>query len=179
MGLFGKKKTAALSAEHQKMVDDALAATGFDPSMVAAAGMPQGGVRAQMKAARGMQEQAQRYARLQQSGVDVPGTVLEVRPAGHEQELRLSVEGAAPYEVTVRQAMHESFPLSPGLRVTLRVDPGDRQNVAVWGGDPDAVAAPRTEDPLDALTALADRRDQGLIGEAEYEAERARLLAEM
>lgn len=180
MGFFRRQKKGALAAEHQKMLDDALAAAGHDPSMMAGAGMP-GGMLGMLAAAEAGKRQAERYQRLHAAGVEMPGTVLAIRPAGDGHELRLSVEppDAAPYEVTIRQALHESFQLQPGSRVRLRVEAGDPENVAIWGGDPAAAAAAPARDPLDALTELADRREQGLIGEAEYEEERTRLLGEL
>ena len=177
--MFGRKQR---KAEQQARVDELIAeaqrAAGYDPAAMGA--IPS--MDELLATAASTPPPDMRYIRLNEVGVETPGVVLSVAPVdspspyGSLFDLVLRVEppGAAPYEVHSRHTLAAGYSWEPGP-ATLRVDPDDPSVALVWSQGATATA-PAEVDPLDALAALADRRDAGLITDAEFEAEKARLL---
>lgn len=179
MGLFGNKRKQERQAELDQAIAQMQRQMGVDP-----ASLPSMKEMLAMAAA-GPPKVDNRYGRLAAAGVEVPGRLLAASPTGttnaagaeYDVEVRVEWPGVDPWDVRTRLFVGSLFDPTPGAALKLRVDPEDRNSILIWDTMPSA--APTGPDPLDALAALADRRDQGLIGEAEYEAERARLLSEM
>jgi hypothetical protein len=124
-----------------------------------------------------MQAYAARASRLYQAGVDTPGTLRTASfgPAspmidGVPVQYRVSVEpaGAAPYDVDSDQVVDDSLAraLTPGRRLTVRVDPADPRSLMIWGVDaptpPDDKRAQRMA-KLQSLLAL------GVVTQAEFD----------
>lgn len=88
-----------------------------------------------------MMGQRETAMRINQVGVERPATVRSANKVGSafggdEYEFELEVEGAdgTSYAATVRQAMHGSWTVAAGDRITVRVDPDDPQSMLIWGG---------------------------------------------
>jgi hypothetical protein len=131
---------------------------------------------------------ARRMARLSQSGLETPASIRSVElgqpsplQGGVPAQLLLTVEprGAAPYDVTADQVLHESLAgaLAADQRITIKVDPDDPQSVMVWGVEqaPGAKPAPDT-DPDERLARLERLRANGVLSDEEFETQKARLL---
>jgi hypothetical protein len=131
---------------------------------------------------------AQRMARLSQSGLETPASIRSVelgQPSplrgGVPAQLLITVEpqGAAPYDVTVDQVLHESLAgaLAADQRITIKVDPGDPQSVMVWGVEQAPGAQPAADtDPDERLARLERLRANGVLSDEEFETQKARLL---
>lgn len=207
MGLFGKSKTKqqidAVMAEvgrnvelSEQVAQQALSSSGMDMKamLAAASGAMQPGVMEELTA------YSNRVARLHAHGVETPGTLRSIELGeqspmlgGRSAQLSLTVEpaDAAAYDVRTDQVVNDAFAqaLTPGARVTVKVDPDDPQCVMVWGtGSPSAHAsapAPPTaaanasgEDPTARLAKLQELREMGALSDEEFEAKKAKLLGE-
>jgi hypothetical protein len=199
MGLFGKRtqqreQLDALLGQvnrdlqlGQQVVQKDLAGAGMTMGDVqqAAANAMQPGVMQQMQAYR------DRVMRLNAHGVETPATVgsVSLGPAspmlgGVPAQLRLTVQptAGAPYEVCFEQPVHEMMArtLAAGQHVTVKVDPGDPRCVMLWGGD--ASAAPPSavppDDRIERIARLQDLRVKGILTEEEFQAQKAKLLAD-
>ncbi len=113
-----------------------------------------------------------------------------------EVTLKVEPEGQPPFEATFKQAFPDHIP-HPGQRAKVIFDPNKRSKIAIlddtlsWGREPvtNITVAPDQLAKLfagggaaapgvgDQLTKLADLRDRGVLSEAEFEAQKARLLA--
>ncbi len=124
-----------------------------------------------------------RLSRLVQAGVEAPAVVRAVElgsptplQGGIPAQLRLSIEpsGATPYDVVIDQFLHESMAraLAPGGRVTAKVDPADPQSAIVWSTEPTRTPA---SDPDERLAKLEELRNRGVLTDAEFEVQRAKL----
>ena len=81
---------------------------------------------------------------------------------------------------TTRHMAHASTVcgLTPGARITVKVDPQDPAQVMVWGGvAADVSQAAPAGDRMTRLERLADLRSQGLISEEELQQQKAGILA--
>jgi hypothetical protein len=206
MGLFGRNKQdkenlAGALDEFRRTEDLARASTA---KVEQEAGMDVGSIFANANAAMagGGMERLMAYRdramRVNQRGIEMPATLRSVALGepnpmlgGIPADLQLTVEppGAAPYEVRTDQALHESMAngLAAGQRVTVKVDPEDPQCLLLWGtGDapapapaPAAAAAPApADDRIERIAKLHDLRTRGILTEEEFQAQKAKLLAQ-
>jgi Short C-terminal domain len=131
-----------------------------------------------------MMAQASRANRLFQVGVEMPAVLRSFElgqpsplQGGVPARVELTVEppSGAPYEVGSDQVMHASMAdtLTAGQRVTVRVDPDDPRSVLVWATAPAAAGA---AGPAERITKLEGLRASGVLTEAEFEAQKAKLL---
>jgi hypothetical protein len=136
-----------------------------------------------------MMAQATRASRLFQAGVEMPAVVrsFELGEAtalsgGVPARVELTVEppGGEPYAATADQTMHEQMAstLVADAPVTVRVDPDDPQSVMVWATQPAAAPAPAQSEagPAERIAKLDGLRASGVISEAEFEEQKAKLL---
>jgi hypothetical protein len=207
MGLFGKSKQSkqkdqieALMGEvgrdmdlGQKVAQKQMADMGLDMGTVMGA--------ASQAMAPGVMEQMQAYAarmmRLNTAGVEAPATLRSVslgEPSpmlgGIPVQLGLTVlmPGAAPYDVSTDQVLQAAMAdtLAAGQSVTVKVDPADSQCVMLWGGaiaaaQPAQAAAPapaaQADDRIERIAKLHELHKSGVLTDAEFEAQKAKLLA--
>jgi Short C-terminal domain len=114
-----------------------------------------------------------------------------------EVTLKVEPEGQPPFEATFKQAFPDHIP-HPGQRAKVIYDPNKRSKIAIlddtmsWGKGPvkkimvgpDQLAklfaggGAATPDVADQLTKLADLRDRGVLSQPEFEAQKAKLLAD-
>lgn len=124
-----------------------------------------------------------RMARLTQAGVEMAATVRAVVlgesapfQGGRHARLDLTVEppSGPRYDATTEQVFSEEVAsgLAEGQRITVKVDPNDPQSLMVWS----TAQAPSPADDAQArLARLEALRDRGVLTEAEFEAQRAKL----
>lgn len=116
--------------------------------------------------------------------------------------LSVSVPGRPRYGVRWRQRPPRKKIVIPGTDLAIQVDPSDPQKIEIsWDGlasspvefaaralvstlrpvgvQPLPPPAPAAPDPLDQLKRLGELRDVGALTEAEFDAEKARLLERM
>jgi hypothetical protein len=93
-------------------------------------------------------------------------------------ELTVAPPGGEPYEATAEQAMHEQMAstLVADGRVIVRVDPDDPQSVMVWATSPAEAPAPSDAGPAERIAKLEGLRVSGVISDAEFEEQKAKLL---
>jgi hypothetical protein len=136
-----------------------------------------------------MMAQATRANRLFRVGVEMPAVIRsfdlgQATPmsGGVPARVELTVQppGGEPYEVTADQAMHEQMAstLAPNTRAIVRVDPDDPQSVMVWETQPAAAPAASAAEagPTERIAKLDGLRVSGVISEAEFEEQKAKLL---
>jgi hypothetical protein len=174
-GALGEVRRQAELA--QQLTARAEADVGMDMSeiMRQATGMMAGGGQQQMAA------YAQRVARLAQTGVETPAVLRAIElgePAplmgGVPAQLELMIEpaGGAPYAVATDQVLSESMAgaLAPGQRLTTKVDPADPQAVIIW-----AIPAASDDDSAARIAKLEQLHARGVLTDAEFEAQKAKL----
>lgn len=166
----------------QELAQRQMAAAHVDMDMVhqvEAAAMDAGAVQS-------MQTLAGRMARLHAAGVETPAVILAIRMSQNALapgsvwatlELRVQQVGGAPYEVSTQQALVPSVAqgLAAGQRVTVKVDPDDRQSVMLWGSGPVVPAAPAKDDRSVRMAKLESLRTSGVLTEDEFRAQKAKL----
>ncbi|MDX6665919.1 MAG: hypothetical protein QOG68_2125 [Solirubrobacteraceae bacterium] len=90
-----------------------------------------------------MQAYHDRVMRVTRRGVEMPATLRAIAMGEHDPQLggarahvdlRVEPPNGAPYHVSTDQVLHEATTLSPGDRITVKVDPNDPQCLIVWGG---------------------------------------------
>ena len=111
-----------------------------------------------------------------------------------ELQLEVTVPGRAPYTTTVRQPVPrmQAPMLQPGATMAVKVDPDDPSAVVTdWEGlaglsasmsasaAQTAAAAQTPQDPVTRLERLQALRDKGLLTDAEFEAQKARVLGDI
>jgi len=133
----------------------------------------------------------------------VPGTarVLGVTDTGAtvndhpvcEVQLEVSVPGQGPYTTTISQTIPRmQIPmLQPGATLVVKVDPADRdtvvmdwqaqseQSMALAGQAMQQGGATSAQDPVARLERLQALKDKGLLSEAEFEAQKQRILGDI
>ncbi len=128
-------------------------------------------------------------------GVTDTGATLNDHPVC-EVQLEVTVPGQGPYTTTISQAIPrmQAPMLQPGTTLTVKVDPADRDTVvldwqaqgeqamalsgqAMQGGG--AGAAGGAQDPVARLERLQALKDKGLLSEAEFEAQKQRILGDI
>lgn len=169
--LLEARRAQSLAAQSTTQVEQQMGMSVTDMQARATA-MTQGGGMAPLQA------YAARSARLYQAGVDTPGVLRGVQlgqPSpllgGMPAQLQLTVEpqGGAPYDVHTDQVVTAQLAdlLVPGTRLTVRVDPGDPNNLMIWGT---SQAAPA--DDADArLAKLRQLLTTGVLTQEEYDAQ--------
>jgi hypothetical protein len=194
MGLFGKSKRSqqvqALTDEvtrslalSQQLQQQATAGAGMDMNTMlqAASAAMAPGVMQEMAAYR------DRVTRLHAHGIETPATLRSIalgEPSpmlgGRSARMSLTVEpaGAASYEVDTEQVLHETMApaLTPGARVTVKVDPNDAHCLMVWSTGTPTAPTTATEDPTSRLAKLQKLRDMGALTDEEFEAKKAQIL---
>jgi hypothetical protein len=87
-------------------------------------------------------ELANRAQKLSKEGIDTPAHIDSMtstgntdKPGGTEYMIALTVRPAAgdAYEVTTNQYIYPSAPFKEGEDVTVKVDPGDPNQVMIFG----------------------------------------------
>lgn len=113
-------------------------------------------------------------------------------------DLEVLVPGRAPYRVANSYLIPASVPIGPGVRLPVRVDRNDQSKIAIdWqnaGQSPargevrpvtqpayPSPGTPSGDDPADndivlRLERLARLRDSGVVTQAEFEQQKARIL---
>ncbi|MEY2442884.1 MAG: hypothetical protein QOJ46_2310 [bacterium] len=194
MGLFGKSKRSqqvqALTDEvtrslalSQQLQQQATAGAGMDMNTMlqAASAAMAPGVMQEMAAYR------DRVTRLHAHGIETPATLRSIargEPSpmlgGRSARMSLTVEpaGAASYEVDTEQVLHDTMAaaLTPGARVTVKVDPNDANCLMVWSTGTPTAPTTATEDPTSRLAKLQKLRDMGALTDEEFEAKKAQIL---
>ena len=132
--------------------------------------------------------------------LSVPVVAPEAGLAQMRVSLEVTVAGGAPYPVDhMFNAMHMRAALMPGNVVPVQVDESNPNQVAIeWdkigpasmpdfgsvmesagfpSGAPAAAAPPAGDDTLDRLAKLGELRDKGVLTDAEFEAQKAKILS--
>jgi len=107
-------------------------------------------------------------------------------------DLEVTVGGRDPYRVANQYIVPASAPLGPGVRLPVRVDPNDPAKIAIdWanvapgpargevrpaGGLATPSGGEGGGDIIAQLERLAELRDAGVLDEAEFEQQKARIL---
>ena len=141
--------------------------------------------------------QTDQWQRLMQVGVpgrahidasqDTGMTINEQAVA--DVAMTVTVAGRAPYQVHARLPVPRMLPgvFAPGQSIPVRVDPDDPHALMfdqtayatqATTGTPQDGGIP-VQDPTDRLARLADLRDRGVLTDGEFEAQKARILAEL
>lgn len=148
----------------------------------------------------GVQEQQ----RVTATGVAGSARVLAVTDTGAtlndhpvcEVQLEVTVPGQGPYATTIRQAIPrmQAPMLQPGTTLPVKVDPADRDSVIMdWQAQGDqamalagqtmqgagAAGATGGQDPVARLERLQALKDKGLLSEAEFAAQKQRILGDI
>ena len=85
---------------------------------------------------------ANQAQKLQNEGIDTPAQIESFAPTGKstptgytEQTVTLTVQPAdgESYQATATQYMHPNKPFANGEKVTVKVDPSDRNSVMIFG----------------------------------------------
>jgi Short C-terminal domain len=197
VGLFkGIKDLAALTKQAKELQEQQQEKAGYGRGM--------GGMLSQMgdlvgQASGQLQDLVEQEGdpeRLLTEGVAAEAVVVAMgTPARDAQrfnldlDLEVHVPGKAPYRVANQYIVPASAPLGPGVRLPVRVDGEDPAKIAIdWdsvargpargevrpvdGAEPAAPAV----DSIAALERLAKLRDEGVLTEAEFEQQKARIL---
>ncbi len=115
-----------------------------------------------------------------------------------ELQLEVTIPGQGPYTTVVRQMVPrlQVAQLQPGSTFAVKADPQDPAQVAMdWQGtgaammqqaaplaaqaDAAVAAAQTAQDPVARLERLQGLRERGLLSEAEFEAQKQRILGEL
>jgi hypothetical protein len=121
---------------------------------------------------------------LVHAGRRAPAVVIEVKDTGTtvnnqprvRLRLRVQPEGEPPFEVERKLLVSRLAIPRVGERVEVAYDPDDRDRFTFRAADlADDVA--RAPSRIDELTKLAELRSSGVLTEAEFEAEKRRILA--
>jgi Short C-terminal domain len=137
-----------------------------------------------------LQKTAARMQRITSQGVDGKATVISARELGEgmggvgvsvELDLDLITGPGAPRKLTIRQdVMGGAATYTPGLEVTLKIDPENPQDALIWADvDQDtrrAATAASGLDPTAHLDALSQLHDRGQLSDEQFEQAKARLL---
>ena len=108
-------------------------------------------------------------------------------------QLEVSVPGQAAYTATIKQAIPrmQAPMLQPGASLAVKVDPEDRDSIvldwqsqgeqamALAGQAMQAGGVTTAQDPVARLERLQALKDKGLLSEAEFEAQKQRILGEI
>jgi hypothetical protein len=196
MGLFGKRKPSGDTpggrfgeineavAQTMALAQQAMATSGVDPAAAGGLAAQAGALAPSDMAA--MMAYRDRSARLSRDGVEMPATIASVTLGEHSAllggraaQLGLTVQppGGAPYAVSTDQVFLDGVAqqLAPGGRITVKVDPNDPQSVMIWGTGEGASPAPADADHRAQLDRLEALRERGVLSDAEFAAQKAKL----
>jgi hypothetical protein len=195
MGYFNRRKQEKEGAKealgavqhYTDLADQLKAKTSADLGTDVDQLMSQGMAAMNDGSAQQMMAQAARANRLFQLGVETPAVVrsFELGQASPLQggtparvELTVAPPGGEPYDATAEQTMHEQMAstLVADGRVILRVDPDDPQSVMVWATAPAETPAASDAGPAERIAKLEGLRVGGVISDAEFEEQKAKLL---
>jgi Short C-terminal domain len=203
VGLFKAiKDLAGVTRQARHLQEQQQVQAGYDPGMrgmVAQMGDMVGQMNEQLKdiAAQSGDEQ-----RLLAEGLAGEAVIVAMgTPARGAQrfnlglDLEIHVSGRPPYRVANQYIVPASAAIGPGVRIPVRVDPIDPAKIAIdWdnvahapapgevrpvGGarPPSPAQGPAEGDVVDDLERLARLRESGALTEAEFEQQKARILA--
>jgi hypothetical protein len=207
MGLFGNRKQdkAKIDDLMKQVHRDMDLSQQVAQKQVADSGMDMGTVMAAAGQAMqpGAMEQLQAYSarmmRLNTAGVEAAATLRSVSVGESspmlggvqaKMELTVSPPGGASYDVSTDQVFQAAMAdtLAAGQSVTVKFDPADPQCVMLWGGGATvAPAAPSTppppvaaaaDDRIERIAKLHELHTSGVLTDEEFEAQKAKLLAE-
>jgi hypothetical protein len=127
-------------------------------------------------------------------GVADTGATLNDHPVC-EVSLEVTVPGQGPYTTAIKQAIPRlQVPmLQPGATLAVKVDPADRDIVVLdWQGQAEqamalsgqamqsaGTGAGAAQDPVARLERLQALKDKGLLSEAEFDAQKQRILGDI
>lgn len=125
-------------------------------------------------------------------GVTDTGATVNDHPVC-EVQLEVAVPGQGPYTTTIRQTIPRmQVPmLQPGATLAVKVDPADRDTVVMdWQSQGEQAMAlagqamqsggvTAAQDPVARLERLQALKDKGLLSEAEFEAQKQRILGDI
>lgn len=136
--------------------------------------------------------------RLTATGVPGTARLLSVTDTGAtindhpvcELQLEVTVPGQAPYTTTISQPVPrmQAPMLQPGTTLAVKVDPADRdavimdwqaqgdQMAALSGQAPQGAGATSAQDPVARLERLQSLKEKGMLSDAEFEAQKARIV---
>lgn len=140
----------------------------------------------------GWNRQAESEQNLRRDGVRGVATVVRAQGTNMMVQrkpqvrllLRIELPGRETYEHEYLELVPMGQAVTPGRRFTVHVDPGDPNKILLdWAG---AAPEPVTDQPpkaagntlADRMSQLEEARQQGLISDSEYRAQRERLLSE-
>jgi membrane protease subunit (stomatin/prohibitin family) len=152
--------------------------------------------------AKAAMEGVQQMQQLNATGVAGTAKLLAVADTGAtlnqhpvcELQLEVTVPGHAPYTTAVRQPVPrmQAPMLQPGATMAVKVDPEDPTAVVMdWNAQAgyaasmaqsaaaSAAAAQAPQDPASRLERLAALKEKGLLTDAEFEAQKAKILGEL
>lgn len=140
----------------------------------------------------------QQNQRLSATGVPGTARLLSVTDTGAtlndhpvcDLQLEVSVPGQPAYTTTVRQSVPrmQAPMLQPGVALAVKVDPEDRDAVVMdWQGQGEQAMAlagqamqsggvTTSQDPVERLERLQALKDKGLLTDAEFDAQKQRIL---
>lgn len=143
----------------------------------------------------------QETQRVTATGVAGTARVLGVRDTGAtlndhpvcEVQLEVTVPGQAPYAATITQAIPrmQAPMLQAGTSLAVKVDPADRDSVVLdWQAQGEHAMAlsgqamqnagvTTAQDPVARLERLQALKDKGLLSEAEFDAQKQRILGDL
>jgi hypothetical protein len=125
-------------------------------------------------------------------GVTDTGATINDHPVC-EVQLEVTVPGQGPYTTTIRQSIPrmQAPMLQPGTTLAVKVDPADRDTVvldwqsqgeqamALSGQALQGTGATAGQDPVARLERLQALKDKGLLSDAEFEAQKQRILGDI
>jgi hypothetical protein len=125
-----------------------------------------------------------RQSQLIRAGVAAPAVITAVADTGTtinehprvELTIRVEPAGEAPFEVTRKVTVSRVAIPKPGERLTLFYDPKDRERFTFKISDLTDDPAGSQVDRLQLLETAARLRDQGILTQDEFEAEKQRLM---
>ncbi len=143
----------------------------------------------------------QENQRVTATGVAGSARVLSVTDTGAtlndhpvcDLQLEVSVPGQAAYATTIRQAVPrmQAPMLQPGTTLAVKVDPEDRDSVVMdWQSQAEQASAiagqalqgagvTTAQDPVARLERLQALKDKGLLTDAEFDAQKQRILGDI
>jgi hypothetical protein len=193
VGLFkGMKDLASITKQARQLQDQQQQQAGYKPGM--------GGMMSQMgdmlgeasEQLKDLTDQSGDQQRLLTEGIPAEAVIVAMgTPARGAQrfnldlDLEVHISGRVPYRVANQYIVPASAPLGPGVRLPVRVDPNDQAKIAIdWRnvvqgparGEVRPASGGAGADVLTKLERLGELRDSGVLTEAEFQQQKARLL---
>jgi hypothetical protein len=204
MGLFkGMKDLAGITKESMRIQQEQQTQAGYKPGMGGMAAQMGDMLEQANEQLRDLSIQSGDQERLLAEGIPAEAVIVAMgTPARGAQQFNLDLDldvhvaGRAPYRVANQYIVPASAPLGQGVRLPVRVDPSDPAKLAIdWahvasgpvrgqvrpagGGAPagGSTTPAGGDDIVTRLERLAKLRDAGALTEAEFQQQKARILA--